>query len=299
MIEHVEIHLDGWGKHGLTFVYSLMQFATIYTFCIFYYQYYTHTCNPSVYRIEEQNVFVNMLGLKYDLGLQINVVLAILSKFASIVLLSLALDEYQNLNSNGTYLIFSIYCCLAPTCLLIPIYTYDHVKCIPKNFVINNSTAQIQCIFFTIVFLIPFVFGLLIPKTWTNMVCCLCKKRKAQKVEAIQEGEQKEQVATKKRSTTQTLSLVMVYFINLVSVLISIGFIAMQLIVHSFQYRLMDGELINSGGINEAFSFVFLLVISIMHYQKEVTQNDIQKKMEKFEEALSRRSVKSSKSAPV
>ena len=63
----------------------------------------------------------------------------------------------------------------------------------------------------------------------------------------------------------------MVYFINLVSVLISIGFIAMQLIVHSFQYRLMDGELINSGGINEAFSFVFLLVISIMHYQKEVT----------------------------
>ena len=106
-------------------------------------------------------------------------VLAILSKFASIVLLSLALDEYQNLNSNGTYLIFSVYCCLAPTCLLIPIYTYDHVKCIPKNFVINNSTAQIQCIFFTIVFLIPFVFGLLIPKTWTNMVCCLCKKRKA------------------------------------------------------------------------------------------------------------------------
>ena len=49
----------------------------------------------------------------------------------------------------------------------------------------------------------------------------------------------------------------------------------MQLIVHSFQYRLMDGELINSGGINEAFSLVFLLVISMMHYQKEVTQNDI------------------------
>jgi len=37
----------------------------------------------------------------------------------------------------------------------------------------------------------------------------------------------------------------------------------------------MDGELINSGGINEAFSLVFLLVISMMHYQKEVTQNDI------------------------
>jgi hypothetical protein len=69
LIEHVEIHLDGWGKHGLTFVYSLMQFATIYTFCIFYYQYYTHTCNPSVYIIEKNNASLNMLGLKYDLGL--------------------------------------------------------------------------------------------------------------------------------------------------------------------------------------------------------------------------------------
>ena len=107
------------------------------------------------------------------------------------------------------------------------------------------------------------------------MVCCLCKKRKAQKVEAIQEGEEKEPASTKKKSTTQTLSLVMVYFINFVSVLISIGFIAMQLIVHSFQYRLMDGELINSGGVNEAFSLIFLLVISMMHYQKEVTHNDI------------------------
>jgi hypothetical protein len=84
------------------------------------------------------------------------------------------------------------------------------------------------------IFLVPFVFGLLIPKTWSNMVCCLCKKRKAQKVEAIQEGEEKEPASTKKKSTTQTLSLVMVYFINFVSVLISIGFIAMQLIVHSF-----------------------------------------------------------------
>ena len=108
------------------------------------------------------------------------------------------------------------------------------------------------------------------------MVCCLCKKRKAQKIDAIKEGEAKEEKATKKRTPTETLSLVMVYFINFVSVLISIGFIAMQLVVHSFQYRLMDGEIINSGGINEAFSLIFLIVISMMHYQREVTQNDIQ-----------------------
>lgn len=63
LIEHVEIHLDGWGKHGLTFVFSLMQFAIIYTFCLFYYQYYTHTCNPSVYTIDKSNQALNLLGL--------------------------------------------------------------------------------------------------------------------------------------------------------------------------------------------------------------------------------------------
>lgn len=61
----------------------------------------------------------------------------------------------------------------------------------------------------------------------------------------------------------------------------------------------MDGELVNSGAINEAFSLIFLVVISMMHYQREVTQSDIQQKMDTFEEALSRRSMKSSKSAPV
>ena len=37
MAEHVEIHLDGCGKRGLTFVFALMQFSSIFTFCIFYY----------------------------------------------------------------------------------------------------------------------------------------------------------------------------------------------------------------------------------------------------------------------
>ena len=118
-----------------------MQFASIFTFCLFYYQYYTHTCNPAVYKIEPDNMFLDLARLTYDTGLQVNMVLAILSKFTSIILMSLALDEYQNLNANGTYFIFSIYTCLAPTCLLIPVYTYDHVRCMPKNYIINNKVA--------------------------------------------------------------------------------------------------------------------------------------------------------------
>ena len=87
----------------------------------------------------------------------------------------------------------------------------------------------------------------------------------------------------------------MVYFVNTVAVFIIVYFLIGIFLVHSFQYRLMDGEIFNSGGITEIFSFIFLLVISCMHYQKEVTQEDIQQKMDKFEEALSRKSVKSMK----
>ena len=185
LIEHVEIHLDGFGKHGLTFVFSLMQFATMYTFCIFYYQYFTNTCNPSVYTLNKNNKYLDMLGLSFDSGLVMNLVFAIVSKFASIILLSLALDDYQQLNSNGTYLIFSIYTCLAPTCLLTPIYTYDHAKCMPKNFVINNHAAQSQCFLAVLVFLFPFIFSLLIPNTWSKVLCYPCLRRQAQKIEAL------------------------------------------------------------------------------------------------------------------
>jgi hypothetical protein len=85
----------------------------------------------------------------------------------------------------------------------------------------------------------------------------------------------------------------MVYFINTVAVVIIIGFLLGIIIVHSFVYRLLDGEYLHSGGINEIFSFIFLLIISGMHYQREVTQEEIQAKMDKFEEALSRRSSRS------
>ena len=145
-------------------------------------------------------------------------------------------------------------------------------------------------------FVVPFVFGLIIPNTYTNIVCGICKRRQAQKVAAIidESGATKPK---KKKTVTEALSLVLVYFINLVALVVIIGFLYGTLIVHGFQYKLLDGELINSGGLNEIFSVLFLVIISIMHYQREVTQDDIQVKMEKFEEALSRRSMKSMKTA--
>ena len=70
-----------------------------------------------------------------------------------------------------------------------------------------------------------------------------------------------------------------------------LGFIACILLVHAFQYRLFEGDLIYSGGITEIFSFIFLLIISMMHFSREVSQSEIQEKMDKFEEELSRRST--------
>lgn len=82
-----------------------------------------------------------MFNYNYDLSLQVNVIVAIVLKFGSIVCFSLALDDYQNLSANGSYLIYAMYCCVAPSSLLAPIYSYDHVRCMPKNFLLNNPTS--------------------------------------------------------------------------------------------------------------------------------------------------------------
>ena len=68
LMEHVSIHLDNFGKHGLTLVYSLMQFSSIFTFCLMYYDYYTHTCNPAVYKVEKDLMHLSK-DIHFDLAL--------------------------------------------------------------------------------------------------------------------------------------------------------------------------------------------------------------------------------------
>ena len=80
----------------------------------------------------------------------------------------------------------------------------------------------------------------------------------------------------------------MILFINTISVLLAMWFIFMILIIHGCQYKLLDGEILNSGGINEAFSVLFLLIISCMHKQREVTQEEIEEKISKIEIALAK-----------
>jgi hypothetical protein len=69
--------------------------------------------------------------------------LAIVYKFISIILLFMALDEYQMaINSNISYFVASIFLSLAAHPMVAPLFTYDHEVCRPTNFKLNQPTAE-------------------------------------------------------------------------------------------------------------------------------------------------------------
>jgi len=72
----------------------VMQLASIATFSMNYYLFYTRNCNNMVYKLTDpaKNIFNVNLGI--ELLLMINVVTSIVFKFASVVCLRIALDEY-------------------------------------------------------------------------------------------------------------------------------------------------------------------------------------------------------------
>ena len=99
-------------------------------------------------------------------------VISIILKFGSVVCLRIALEEYQNLSSNISYFLFAMMFTLAPTSLLAPLYTYDHVHCMSKNFLLPQSLGEIMAFCSVVLSLVPFAFSLLIPHTWKAFYCC-------------------------------------------------------------------------------------------------------------------------------
>lgn len=83
--------------------------------------------------------FQTEMNVKMDFGVMMvfSVLVAVVLKFASIVCLRLALEEYQNLSANGIYFFYSLVASAVPNALLAPIYTYDHDNCIPTNFLLT------------------------------------------------------------------------------------------------------------------------------------------------------------------
>ena len=76
------------------FVYLLMQLSSITTFCILYYELYTHQCIYPIYVPTQPIKEYAGLDITMEKVHEINAVLSICLKFASVVCLRLALDEY-------------------------------------------------------------------------------------------------------------------------------------------------------------------------------------------------------------
>lgn len=114
------------------------------------------------------------MNLKMDFGVifVLTVLLAVVLKFASIVCLRLALEEYQNLSANGIYFFYAIVASVAPSALLAPIYTYDHDNCIPTNFVLTQKlSGLISAIAFLILFFCAIIL-IVSPTTCMRWSCC-------------------------------------------------------------------------------------------------------------------------------
>ena len=71
-----------------------------------------------------------------------------------------------------------------------------------------------------------------------------------------------------------------------------VGFFGAVLLVHGCTYRVLDGQIINTAGNNEIFSFIFLVIIFFLYKQKDISQDQIQDKMDQFEGKLARRTSK-------
>ena len=124
--------------------------------------------------------------------LYINFGISVVFKFASVVCLRLALEEYENLSSNASYFLSAIMMSLAPSSLLAPIYTYDHVNCMPRNFLLNQTLAEELCVLCLTLSVAPLITYIVLPSNLKKCFCC--RKHEPTKVEniPIREGSDEE-----------------------------------------------------------------------------------------------------------
>lgn len=211
-----------------------------------------------------------------------------------------ALDEYENLSSNCSYFLSAIMMSLAPSCLLAPLYTYDHYYCMPRNFLINQFFAESLCLFALIVSCAPFVFYLVLPRNLRRLGC-LGSARRLEKNQPIIEqaddildaGDPAEH--RPKPTVCDRVNRGVVGLAQFCTVLVILAGLAILLAVHVCQYRIFMGAFAMTGGANEIWSLVMLLVTFKMYRQDQVTEQDILEKQYKYQlqEKLKRVSIAS------
>lgn len=120
---------------------------------------------------------MNFFNLNIETIFMINAVVSICFKFASVVCLRIALDEYQELNSNCGQFMFAMFFSLTPNALMAPMYTKDHVNCVGKNFLMNQSMAEKMCSLSLLITLVPLILLILVPNFMKKFACCKKKKQ--------------------------------------------------------------------------------------------------------------------------
>lgn len=212
-----------------------------------------------------------------------NAVLSICLKFASVVCLRLALDEYQDLNANCSLFTFAILFTLAPNGLMAPMYTYDHDKCQPRNFMIQQPNAEMLAAFSLFMIAIPLAMLILIPNFLKKFMCC---KRRKQPVISETEEDFRTAILEKQlnnvKSVTNRLSNCMVYLINFVVFCMILEMLLTTLMVHLPTFQLFQGGFFASGGCNEFLSFVVLLFMIFMFRSREISEDHIKRLIQKY-----------------
>jgi hypothetical protein len=72
------------------------------------------------------------------------------------------------------------------------------------------------------------------------------------------------------------------------SILVIVFFLIVNITVHIGQYRLLEGDILMSGGTNEALSFIMLIVFLCIYKQRDVTQQEIKQKIKALDQQIAK-----------
>jgi len=90
-------------------------------------------------------------------------------------------------------------------------------------------------------------------------------------VEKMKEEQLKKENA--ERSRGEKCEKCLIWSINIYFYPLILWFAFNVLLIHACTYRVLDGQIINTGGNNELFSFVFLIVVYFLYKQKDISQD--------------------------
>ena len=118
-------------------LFLLLQSSCIASYLGFYEIYMNNQCNKSMYVVPEILKDYFNYPIPKENVFYLCAVLAVFLKFASAEYLRLMLLSYLKLEKNQTFFVVTLFCVCAPSCLMVPFYTYDHDLCIQKNFMMD------------------------------------------------------------------------------------------------------------------------------------------------------------------